>query len=300
MKNTPNFFIVGGPKCGTTAMVEFLRTHPEVFICEPKEPNFLADNMPDLKFVDSEIEYLNLFKNAAKAKIIGDASIFYMFSKIAIKNIFDLNPDAKILVMLRNPLEMVPSFHQQILFTLDEDEKDFEKALEKESLRKENLHIPKHCRSTKLLHYSEIAKYGEQLENIYQFFPSEQVKILLFDDFKNNNRKCYLEVLKHLELDDDGRVDFPRINEAKKAKNKIINRIVNRPPKFAKTLAKFARRILNRPRLGILNTLDHMNRDKLDKKPISKKAKQKLIDIYISDIKKTEIILKTDLRFWVS
>ena len=87
MNNTPNFFIVGGPKCGTTAMVEYLRTHPDVFISEPKEPNYLADDMPGMKYVDTEEEYLNLFKKAGSNKVIGDASIFYMFSKEAIKNI---------------------------------------------------------------------------------------------------------------------------------------------------------------------------------------------------------------------
>ena len=83
MSNKPNFFVVGGPKCGTTAMVEFLRTHPEVFISEPKEINFFADNLPKIKFVEKLQDYLNLFKKAVNYKIIGDASIFYMFSEIA-------------------------------------------------------------------------------------------------------------------------------------------------------------------------------------------------------------------------
>ena len=135
MRNSPNFFIVGGPKCGTTAMTEFLRTHEDIFISEPKEPNFFAD-MPKIEFVDNLKDYLNLFKKATKKKIIGDASIFYMFSKVALENIHEFNPDSKILVMIRNPLEMVPSFHLQILFTLEEDQEDFESALALEEKRK--------------------------------------------------------------------------------------------------------------------------------------------------------------------
>ena len=132
---TPNFFVVGGPKCGTTAMVEYLRTHPDVFISEPKEPNFFADDMPEMKFVDNYKDYLNLFNKATTEKIVGDASIFYMFSEDAIKNIYQLYPDAKLLIMIRNPIEMVPSFHQQILFTLDEDNINLLDALELEPER---------------------------------------------------------------------------------------------------------------------------------------------------------------------
>ena len=79
---SPNFFLVGGPKCGTTAMVEYLRTHPDIFISEPKEPNFFADDMPKMKYVDSLKAYLNLFNKVKHEKVIGDASIFYMFSNI--------------------------------------------------------------------------------------------------------------------------------------------------------------------------------------------------------------------------
>ena len=300
MNVTPNFFVVGGPKCGTTAMVEFLRTHPDIFISEPKEPNFLADNMPAMKFVDSLRDYLNLFKKAKDFKIIGDASIFYMFSQIAIKNIYDLNPNSKLLVMLRNPLEMVPSYHQQILFTLDEDCEELELALNLEKRRKEGELIPKKCRESKLLNYSEIAKYGNQLDNIFRYFPKENVKILLFDDFKLDNKKSYLEVLGFLNLEDDGRSVFPRINDAKKAKSNFLNKIVNRPPKFAKYLAKIARKALNQPRLGILNKLDHLNRAKLNKSPITKKERLILKELYLKDILKTEKHINKNLKHWTN
>lgn len=300
MKVIPNFFIVGGPKCGTTAMVEFLRTHPDIFISEPKEPNFLADNMPAMKYVDTLEDYLNLFKKAKNFKIVGDASIFYMFSQLAIENIKKLNSQAKLLVMIRNPLEMVPSFHQQILFTLDEDCENFELALDLEEKRRKGEYIPDNCRESLLLNYSEIAKYGDQLENIFKFFPKENVKIILFDEFKVNNRKCYLEILDFLVLDDDGRKKFPRVNDAKRAKSVFVNKLVNRPPKFAKSLAKIARKLLNRPRLGILNRLDHLNRTKLDKKDLTESEKLKLKELYLKDIRKTEKLIKKNLQHWTS
>jgi len=296
----PNFFLVGGPKCGTTAMVEYLRTHPDIFISEPKEPNFFADDMPKMKYVDSLKAYLNLFNKVKHEKVIGDASIFYMFSKDAIKNIHQLYPESKLLVMIRNPLEMVPSFHQQILFTLDEDNKDLDQVLGLEKERMKGKSLPKHCRSQRLLNYSEIAKYGSQIKNIYNYFPKKNVKIVLFDDFKKDNRQTYQEIISFLNLKDDGRVDFPRINDAKKPKSNFLNKIVNRPPKFAKYLAKLARKILNKPRLGILNTLDHFNREKLDKKPLSEVEKKKLLSIYKEDILETSRLINKDLSLWLN
>ncbi len=296
----PNFFIVGGPKCGTTAMASFLQSHPDIYISEPKEPNFFADDMPKMKFVDSMNDYLALYRKKSKYKIICDASIFYMFSKIAIENIYKFNPDAKLLVMIRNPLEMVPSFHRQILFTLDEDQERFYDALVLEKDRVNNQNVPKHCRSKKLLEYSNIAKYGEQLNNIFEFFPRKNVKIILFDEFAKDNKLSYKEVLRFLDVPDDNKEDFPRVNDAKKAKSKIINRIVNRPPRFAKVIARFVRKLLKKPRLNILRKIDHLNRDKLIKTPISNVEIEMLVDIYQKDISLTEKLLKKDLSHWLN
>ena len=296
----PNFFIVGGPKCGTTAMVEYLRTHPDIFISEPKEPNYFSDNLPETKYVDSLSEYLNLFKKATNFKIKGDASVFSMFSKVAIKNIYKSNSKAKLLIMLRNPIKMVPSYHLQIQYTLEEDVEDLCVVLGLERERELGNKIPKNSKCSKLLRYSEIAKYGEQLENVYKYFPKNQVKVILFDEFIKSNRNTYREVLNFLDIEDDGRRDFPKINEAKKAKSIFISKIVNRPPKFAKVLAKIARRILNKPRLGLLSALDCANREVTEKKHITIKEKNMLLEIYTKDIKKTEEILNQDLSSWLA
>ena len=296
----PNFFIAGGPKCGTTAMVEFLRTHPDIFISEPKEINFFADDMPKIKFVNKLKDYHNLFKSALDKKVVADASIFYLYSEQAIANIHNYNPDAKILVMLRNPMEMVPSFHSQILFTDEENIEDFEDALNLEEDRRQNKNIPKLNRVPQLLYYTQIAKYGEQLERLFTKFSQEQVKVILFDDFKKDNRKTYLEVLEFLGVDDDGRVDFPRVNESKKPKSKALNKIINRPPEFTKPIAKLLRKVLNKPRLGIRSGLSKLNRAQTVNAPLNESARVKLEREYKDDILKLQTLLNRDLTSWFS
>ncbi|MBP93488.1 MAG: hypothetical protein CMC55_05160 [Flavobacteriaceae bacterium] len=295
----PNFFIVGGPKCGTTAMASYLQTHKDIYICEPKEPNFFADDLENIKFVPTLDEYLNLFKGKTDKKVLGDASIFYMFSDSAIENIYKYNKEAKLLVMIRNPLEMVPSFHAQILFTMEEDQEDFDRALELESARISRKRIPKYNRAPKLLQYSNIAKYGDQLEKIYKFFPKEQVKVLVFDDFKINNRNAYVEVLNFLELEDDGKTEFEKVNEAKEAKSKFLNKFINRPPQFTMNIAKGVRKILNVPRLGVKSYFSKLNRKKAAKPVLSENTLNYLIDIYREDVTKLSKILNRDLSHWL-
>src|SRR5438477_11547979 len=112
--NKPNFFILGAPKCGTTSMAKWLSDHPEIFMSADKELNYY--NMDHKR---SEIKnyqhYLYFFKKATeKHKIIGEASVWYLFSKEAVPNILkDSNKEVKFLVMIRNPIQMAYSLHQE-------------------------------------------------------------------------------------------------------------------------------------------------------------------------------------------
>src|SRR3954462_2607244 len=99
--NTPNLFIVGAPKCGTTAWVEYLRTHPDIFFPNSKEDCFFALDLPKFRFIHSEAEYSRLFAGSGDAKYVGEASAMYLFSKAAPNAMRDYNAAAKILIFLR-------------------------------------------------------------------------------------------------------------------------------------------------------------------------------------------------------
>ena len=106
----PNFFIVGAPKCGTTALCEYLKYHPNVFMSTPKEPHYFAEDFERYRHVKTEDKYLALFGDCNDRHLmIGEASVFYLRSTRAVSLIRDFNPDAKIIVMLRNPVDMVYS-----------------------------------------------------------------------------------------------------------------------------------------------------------------------------------------------
>jgi len=299
--NKPNMFFVGAPKCGTTALVEYLRDHKDIFISEPKEPNFFMDDSPSMKYIDDLQGYKSLYsdKLVNNCKVVADASILYMYSKEALSNIKKYNPDAKIVAMIRNPVEMVQSFHLQLLYNLDEDEPDFSIAWDLIAERKAGNKLPQKYRDTKLLFYSDIGKYYEQLKRVYDLFSKEQIKVILYDDFVKSNLDVYKDTLKFLRVPYDGKESFDRINDAKKPKSKFVNKIVQRPPAFLIPIAKTVRKITGNPRLGILEFLDKLNRDKVDKKNITDELEQCLKTYFREDIKKTSRLIDRDLSKWL-
>ena len=214
----PSYFIVGSPKCGTTALAEYLKVHDDIFVSTPKEPHYFADDFPHYKKELPDLaSYEALFDtpDANKCKITGEASVWYLYSKCAISNIKAYQPDAKIIVMLRKPLEVVESLHRQMLWVLDEDDPSLESAWNKQADRSRGIGLPDKCREPAFLQYKNVVDYSVQLKRLYSVFPAEQIKIILFDDFKNNTLQVYKEVIEFLGFEYDGRKEFEKINERK-------------------------------------------------------------------------------------
>jgi len=300
MKNKKiNFFIIGAPKCGTTAMASYLSEHKDIFFSDPKEPHYFATDFEKYR-IKSKEKYMALFDNVDKEMAVGEGSVFYLYSKEAIKNIYDYNPDAKIIIMLRNPIEMVPSFHSELIHSADENILDFKDAWYSSELRKNGKKISNITREPKLLYYTEIAKYSEQLENVKKYFPEKQIKVILFDDFKQNVKSTYEDVLKFLEVPQDGRVKFSKINENKKIKNIFLNMLIKRLPKPITNSILKSKEILGiKSNLGILNKINDLNIKHEKREVLSKELKTDIIDNYQSDIKALSLTLNKDLTKWL-
>jgi len=124
----PNFFIVGAAKCGTTGMKYYLHQHPDIFMAAPTEINHFIRDF-DIGPSQDEAWYLRHFEAAGDARVIGEKSVWHLFSKTAATDIKAFNPDARILIMLRNPVEMIHALHSQFLYGRNEDIKNFAHAL---------------------------------------------------------------------------------------------------------------------------------------------------------------------------
>ena len=103
----PNFFIIGAPKSGTTALGVYLGEHPDIFMCDPKEPQYFTFDLPGHRGVRTWEEYQALFPDQDRnVHAVGEASVWYLYSKVAVQEIATYRPDARLIVLLRRPDEM--------------------------------------------------------------------------------------------------------------------------------------------------------------------------------------------------
>lgn len=296
----PNFFIIGAPRSATTAIQNFLANHPNIFI-PPGEQNFFCKDFELSKAsYKSKKEYLHLFKDAKpKHKIIGEKSVWYLPSKVAVKKIIEFNPDAKFLVMLRNPIEATQSLHSKHLLNGEEDIKDLEKAWELQKERKKGKKIPKGTKDPKMLQYREVYKLGKHLKRAFEAVPNKnQIKTIVFDDFKKNQKESYKEVLSFLGLPFDGKEKFKLINPSQKIRSKFLQKILNLLSHIP--VRGIKRKLGIKKRFLILNKLKKLNQKRQELKPLPKKFKRKLADYFEKDILLLSDLIERDLTHWLN
>ncbi len=301
MKKT-NCFIIGAPKCGTTSLFQYLSEHPEVFSCNPKEPTYFASDFPDFREMKTETDYLNLFIDAQNHhKILLEGSAMYMYSQEALENIKHFNPDAKLIAMVRNPVELTYSYHSQLLYSRDEDEVDFEKAWTMALLSGNRQPLPKFNREPKFLHYHEVAKLGEQIERVLQWFPKQQLMIIFFDDFKKDTDGLYRKTLEFLDLPYHPANLVP-LNKNKQQRFQWIANITERPPKILVEPYLQLKKLLNLENkvIGLRNPLMKINESETERQTLSPTMQQKIIDAYREDIQKLASITGRNLNHWLN
>ena len=194
----PNFFIVGAPKSGTTSMSYYLMQHPQVFMPENLEPYYFARlDIPQnykREIISDGKKYLNLFKNAKNCKAIGESSPVYLYcphSALEIKNRF---PNSKIIISLRNPIEIAYSEYFSLKFMGFDKNRSFNELLDasKEQLDQNEFHIDS------LL---EAGFYSKHIKRFQKIFSKNQIKIIIFEEYIKNTIPTINSILSFLDID---------------------------------------------------------------------------------------------------
>jgi len=297
----PNFFIVGAPKCGTTAMYEYLKAHPEIYMPqEAKEPHYFAQEYqtPRMMRYSSEEAYLSLFDDATTELCLGEGSVLYLYSEEAAWKIHEFNPDAKIITMLRNPIDMMYSLFYQERYSGNEVLKTFEEALDLEEARKKGLHIPPRSNQKKL-YYREIAKYSVQLERYYACFNETQIHIIIFDDFIADTARCYQQTLSFLGVDPGFSTNFIPVNVNKLPRFAMINRLTLQPPEWYRVMRNQLRRITSPALREIFNRKLRAINTKVEPRPkLSIETRRALAIEFKDEIDTLSSLLDIDLTHW--
>ncbi len=221
----PDFFIVGHPKCGTTALFEMLRMHPQVYMPDCKETHFFAEELNGPEGPARTLpEFLELFAAATPEQRIGEASVTHLWSRSAAAGIAELRPEARIVAILREPASFLRSLHLQFVQTQVENENDFGRALALEQTRREGRQLPPSSAHWPLkLLYSDYVRYVEQLHRYLAHFEPEQVLVLIYDDFLADNEAVVRQVLRFLEVDDSVAVRATEANPSVRVRSTRLN-----------------------------------------------------------------------------
>jgi hypothetical protein len=234
-KRVPDFFIVGHAKCGTTALYHMLKEHPQIFMCEVKEPRYFNTDLRSRFEVGKATPkpqhtlegYLSLFTAAGADQLAGEASPQYIRSHDAPRGIAEVQPNARIIAILREPASFLRSFHLQMVSSNVEDERDFQKAIGLEPARRAGRRIPRRSHHPDALLYSEHVRYADQLRRYHEAFGAENVLTLIYDDYRRDNEGTLREVLRFLDVDDTVALDTLDTKPVKAIRSPQLHRLAN-------------------------------------------------------------------------
>ena len=291
----PNFLIIGAAKAGTTALHAYLQQHPQIYMTPTKETNFFAfagekinfqgigdEALKDFSITDLDT-YQEQFAGVTTEKAIGEACPTYLYYPQAATRIKQYLPDARIIVILRNPVDRA---YANFLHTVRDDRethKDFALALQAEATRIAN-------NWEWFWHYIQVGFYGKQLQHYYKIFAPSQIKVYLYEDLKQKPIALLQDIFRWLEVNDTFVPDMAlRPNKSGMPKNKLFHQILTKPNPL-KTLLKplFPAKIRQK--------IQHQN---LNTPEISQGVRQQLLSLYRTDILQCQDLINRDLSHWL-
>lgn len=289
----PNLFIVGGPKCGTTSLFEYLGEHPEIDNCSIKEPQFFNSNRrsQDIKTLE---QYLNLFKISKYSKYYCEASTSYYLNKHTIQAILNYNPNSKFIFLLRNPIELFFSLHKQLYFDGEENIKSPEKAWRMSESRSINKNIPISCAEPQKLIYSNVCSLGKHLKSLKNMVNEKNLYVNFSQNLKEDPCKLTSEIFKFLNISCT-EINADLLNKSNKSRYSF------RLHRAIKAYYRLKTKLNLNFSTGILNHVKSLNHIKDKKRPIytnNIKFEKELKNFFRDDIKIIENETSKDLSSW--
>lgn len=285
----PNFYIAGTPKSGTTSLFHYLDEHPEVFMCSVKEPNYFSyDDIIRQNLYYSEKGFGNkekyeaLFKDVTSERAIGEASVSYLFYEKTPTKIKAVVPDAKIIIILRNPVDR--GFSHYLMDTrLGYVNISFEDIVHK---RTEHPQLDLYYQQ-----FVELGLYYQQVRRFLDTFGESQVKTFLNEDLKENISKVIHSVYEFLDINSDFLSDIEKQhNVYQKPRNALVRQIYSK-----KSIRRLARNIIPN---SLVDTVKNSLLVKGKKPKLSFETRECLNKLFKDDIQRTADLIGRDLSPW--
>lgn len=289
MGRSPNFFILGAPKCGTSTMAWWLSQHPQVFMSKQKEPHFF--NTDTRRIITRRDKYFELFADAPQSALaIGEASTRYLRSADAVPNILVEIDNPRFVVCLRNPVDMAVSLHNQKIMDGIETIKDFEEAWDAQGRRRKGVDVPKEAESDpSLLFYYDYCLLGEQVASLLDLVHSNHVQFVFLDDLSKNANAVYRQVQNFLGLEIVSLADGHSKNIGRGVRSTALRRIERRVYRFLDRTG-----MPKRPFRAISQALNR----KKSVPEVSLRLRRQLWSDFEKDVMLLSNLLGRDLQHW--
>ncbi|MDY6937185.1 MAG: sulfotransferase [Cyanobacteriota bacterium] len=286
----PDFIILGAGKSGTTSLYKYLQQHPQVFFPEKKELYFFAfegEDKPEGMITQFD-RYQEMFANAPDDRVIGEVSSVYLFRPRAADRIQHYRPEAKLIAILRNPVDRafsdylmhVGNNHFSIIDPQTGKPKEFANIVKNRG------------------YFIQIGFYAEQLKRYYDRFDADQIKVYLYDDLVADSQSLVRDMFEFVGVDADFVPDMSKRHKVSGIpKNRTLNDLVMKKNPIRSLAATVLKPFLSsqiRDRIR-----DNINKSNLEKPQLSAELRQEAIEIYRDDILQLQDILQRDLSAWM-
>jgi hypothetical protein len=269
----PNLFILGSHRCGTTAMFEFLGEHPQIHPADLKEPHYFTP-WRNARTLD---EYLALFAGATSETWLLEATPEYLHVPDAPRRIRELSPEARGIVMVRDPVDQLRSLYDHRALYLPDPVGLAEAGRDAQ---------------TDELFWRRVHA-GEGLERLLSVFPRSDVHVVVFDDFREDNAREYRRVLEFLEVDPSFTPRFRTVWPTSVPRSRTLQRILWGEGRVTRTVAR--RVVPERLRKAAFEHAARLNRRRERETPLDVEVARELWRRLEADVELLSRLLDRDL-----
>jgi len=297
----PNLYIIGAPKAGTTSVATWLGRHPAVYWSVPKEPYFWATDYPRLRAhygFDTLDSYESLFSSeaASAATWCGDGSTNYIYSREAVPQINASVTHPRFVVCLRNPVELLVSYHRTQVVSLNEDELSFDRAWE----RSLSGLLPRtDPLDPKLVDYPMVGRLGSAVQRLLMVVRHDDVHFVVFDDLRNRPENVWRGLADFLDLGDAHAPNLTVENVSNNMfRSRGIRRLTHRPPQVLEPGVRALRQWSRTTDLPGVRKVKSMMWRPEPRPSASVEIRRAVSEVLRSDVRLLSDLVERDLSEW--
>jgi hypothetical protein len=320
-RSTSWFSIVGAPRCGTTSLVRYLSDHRDICFSRPKEPHFFSRHAVEDEAESSALErtkalYLDRFyRHRSGEPVLADGSVSYLYAPERLLPALELWPDARFILAVRNPVEMLQSLHLRHLYNGDETVREFSRAWALVEERRQGRKIPRGCADPRFLDYKQIGQLGQHVRRFFEVVGRDRCFISVFDDLATDPQQQVRAILEFLDLPVELPSQFQVHRSTRQVRIGWLQRLLKRPPgPIREMLASDADMVrdgsgaINSPsrsgRIGRLvmqgrKRVLGWNRSDRARPALDEALRREMCGFFHDDILELSALIGRDLRHWV-